>query len=281
MKPLSFLVSLLLTVGGIVALADAARAAEPSALASSTQMIVVTTSDWSAVEGRLQRYERGNPHKKWRAVGEPISVVVGKNGLGWGAGVIPTDNAPTDDPKIKIRAATDPVKKEGDGKAPAGVFALGTGFGYAPQPLPGSKMPYLNLTPSVECVDDTSSKYYNRVVDRSAVVDRDTAAPDWNSSEHMLRSDELYRWGVVVGHNSIVAEHNANAPAPGGGSCIFLHIWRGPGQPTVGCTAMPQGQLESLLTWLDPARNPLLVQLPAPEYERLRKRWKLPHLKSK
>jgi len=280
-KPLSFLVSLLLTVGGIVALADAARAAEPSALASSTQMIVVTTQDWSAVEGRLQRYERGNPHKKWRAVGEPISVVVGKNGLGWGAGVIPTDNAPTDDPKIKIRAATDPVKKEGDGKAPAGVFALGTGFGYAPQPLPGSKMPYLNLTPSVECVDDTSSKFYNRVVDRSAVVDRDTAAPDWNSSEHMLRSDELYRWGVVVGHNGIAAEHNANAPAPGGGSCIFLHIWRGPGQPTVGCTAMPQDQLESLLTWLDPARNPLLVQLPAPAYERLRKRWKLPHLKSK
>ena len=44
---------------------------------------------------------------------------------------------------------------------------------------------------------------------------------------------------------------------------------------------MPQDQLESLLTWLDPARNPLLVQLPAPEYERLRKRWKLPHLKSK
>jgi len=271
-KPLSFLASLLLAAGGIAAL----PAAEPSALASSTQMIVVTTSDWSGVEGRLQRYERGNPQKKWRAVGEPISVVVGKNGLGWGTGIIPTD-----DPKTKIRAAADPVKKEGDGKAPAGVFTLGTVFGYAPLPLPGSKMPYLNLTPSVECVDDTSSKYYNRVVDRSAVADRDAAAPDWNSSEHMLRSDELYRWGIVVGHNGIAAEHNANAPAPGGGSCIFLHIWRGPGQPTVGCTAMPQGQLESLLTWLDPARNPLLVQLPAPQYERLRKRWKLPRLESK
>ena len=273
MKPLSFLASLLLAAGGIAALPAAVRAAEPSALASSTQMIVVTTSDWSAVEGRLQRYERGNPHKKWRAVGEPISVVVGKNGLGWGAGVIPTDNAPNT--KTKIRAAADPVKKEGDGKAPAGVFALGTVFGYAPQPLPGSKMPYLNLTPSVECVDDTSSKFYNRV------VNRDAAVPDWNSSEHMLRSDELYRWGIVVGHNGIVAERDASAPAPGGGSCIFLHIWRGPGQPTVGCTAMPQGQLESLLTWLDPARNPLLVQLPAPQYERLRKRWKLPRLESK
>jgi hypothetical protein len=39
---------------------------------------------------------------------------------------------------------------------------------------------------------------------------------------------------------------------------------------------MPQIELETLLTWLDPARKPLLVQLPAPEYGRLIDRWKLP-----
>jgi D-alanyl-D-alanine dipeptidase len=168
-----------------------ANAGEPSALATSTQIIVVTTPDWNAQEGHLQRYERVSSHKKWQAVGEPISVVVGKSGLGWGTGVVATDDA-------KIRAASDPVKKEGDGRAPAGVFALGTAFGYAPQPISGSKMPYLNLNPSVECVDDTSSKYYNRVVDRASTT------ADWNSSEHMLRSDELYRWGIVVGHNGIL-----------------------------------------------------------------------------
>ena len=32
---------------------------------------------------------------------------------------------------------------------------------------------------------------------------------------------------------------------------------------------MPQSELETLLTWLDPTRKPLLVQLPAPEYARL------------
>src|SRR5260370_18579336 len=89
----------------------------------------------------------------------------------------------------------------------------------------------------------------------------------------MLRPDELYRWAILV-------DHNATPPTPGGGSCIFLHIWRGPGQGTVGCTAMPQEQIESLLSWLDPARKPLLVQLPAPQYEKLRKRWKLPVLRS-
>ena len=241
-------------------------AAESDALATSTQLIVVTTADWNAVDGRLQRYQRATPKQAWRPVGAPISIVVGKTGLAWGTGVTPTD-APT------IHAASDPVKKEGDGKAPAGVFALGTAFGYATQPMHDSKMPYLNLTPSVECVDDPNSKHYNRVLDRSTVT-----PPDWNSSEHMLRSDNLYRWGIVVGHNGIVAEGNANPPAPGGGSCIFLHIWRAPGQGTVGCTAMPQRDLESLLTWLDPKRKPLLVQLPVTDYERLRDHWRLPPL---
>ena len=106
-------------------------------------------------------------------------------------------------------------------------------------------MPYLSLTPSVECVDDSSSKFYNRVVDRSSI-----AAPDWNSSEQMLRNDDLYRWGVLV-------EHNASPAQAGAGSCIFMHIWRGPGQPTVGCTAMPQADLESLIAWLNPASTPL------------------------
>jgi D-alanyl-D-alanine dipeptidase len=242
-----------------------AVAGEPKALATSTQIIVVTTSDWNASEGHLQRYERAASHKKWQPVGEPVTVVVGKNGLGWGTGVIATD-----DPKIRTTA--DPVKKEGDGRAPAGAFALGTAFGYAAQPLSASKMPYLNLSPSVECVDDTSSKYYNRVVDRASTT------ADWSSSEHMLRSDELYRWGIVVGHNGIISGAS-DPPAPGSGSCIFMHIWRGPGQPTVGCTAMPREQLESLLTWIDPARHPLLVQLPVAEYQRLEKPWKLPKSK--
>ena len=264
MKPVSIFLCLLSIVGWCVCAAALADTLKSNTLARSTQMVVVTTSDWNAVEGRLQRYERATTYEKWRPVGEPISIVVGKNGLGWGIGVIATDD-------LNIRAASDPVKKEGDGKSPAGVFALGTAFGYASQPLPGLKMPYLNLTPSIECVDDTGSKYYNRIVDRSIV------APDWNSSEHM-RNVGGYRWGIVVDHNGIVTENNANPPQPGGGSCVFLHIWHSHDQGTVGCTAMSEIDLETLLTWLDPARKPLLVQLPEPAYERLINRWTLPEL---
>ena len=225
----------------------------------STQLVVVTTADWNSPQGVLRRYERLKANKKWKAVGEPIAVMVGKNGLAWGSGIVHVD-AP-------ISSANDPMKKEGDGRAPAGVFRLSRIFGYAPQAQAGWKMPYLSLTSSVECVDDTTSKLYNQIVDRS------TVSPDWNSSEHMLRSDDLYRWGILV-------DHNAAPAVAGGGSCIFMHIWRGPGQPTVGCTAMPQADLESLIAWLDPARMPLLVQLPEAQYKNLRKRWHLPPMSS-
>ena len=231
-------------------------------LDSSTQLLVVTTPDWNSIEGKLQRYERPSVRKLWKPVGESITVVVGKDGVGWDKSLPISSGTDSNG----VRAASDPVKKEGDGRAPAGIFSLTTAFGYAAERPPGWKMPYLNLTSSTECVDDVGSKSYNRVLDRSGVV------PDWNSSEHMLRPDELYRWGVVVAYNS-------GPPQPGDGSCIFLHIWRGPGIPTVGCTAMPQEQIESLLAWLDPARKPLLVQLPVPEYRKLRKRWKLPDLR--
>ena len=238
--------------------------AQPDALAHSTQLIVVTTPDWDTVQGHMQRYERATPQQPWRAVSEPIAIVVGKHGLGLGSGVVATD-------KPNIRAASDPVKHEGDGKSPAGVFTFGTAFGYASQPLSGMKLPYLELTPSIECVDDISSKHYNRIVDRATVV------PDWNSSEHMRNTGESYRWGIVVDHNNIAGD-SAHMPVPRGGSCIFLHIWQDASHGTAGCTAMPQSNVEELLRWIDPERYPLLVQLPVAQYKHLERRWNLPPL---
>jgi D-alanyl-D-alanine dipeptidase len=248
--------SLLLLLLLFLLIASSSYAGEPAPVRASRQLVVVRTADWNAVEGTLQRYERKTAGKKWQAVGKPITIVVGKAGLAWGIGVVPTD-------ELRASGEDDPIKKEGDGKAPAGIFRLSEAFGYASQEQPAWKMPYVSLTSSVECVDDSKSRFYNRIVDRASV------SPDWNSSEHMLRSDELYRWGVVV-------DHNANPPQAEGGSCIFLHIWRGRGQGTVGCTAMPREALESVLAWLDPLRKPLLVQMPKAEYERLKGKWRLP-----
>ena len=232
-----------------------AQASQHDPLTSATEVIVVVTPGWDSPEGTLRRFERRHPRGKWKAASAPIPVVVGKNGLGWGSGVVAMDELDRD--------AADPDKKEGDGRAPAGIFRLSKAFGYAAQPHPGWKMPYLTLTGAVECVDDTASRFYNQVVDRGAV------APDWNSSEKMLRNDELYRWGILV-------DHNTSPTVAARGSCIFMHIWGGPRQPTVGWTAMPETELTNLLAWLDPSRGPLLVQLPLRRYQSLRKQWRLP-----
>lgn len=234
-----------------------AHAQTPDALKNSTQLIVVTTANWSATTGRLQLFERASPNKKWEKSGSSFEVAVGKTGLGWGAGLVP--------PSQMKSSPSDPVKKEGDGSAPAGLFSIGTAFGYADQEPAGWKMPYLPLTPNIVCPDDSKSKYYNQLVDQTKVT------PDWNDAEQMRSTDGLYTWGLFV-------DHNANPATPGVGSCIFMHIWKGAGVPTVGCTAMPEDKVQSLIGSLDPARKPLLLQLPAKQYAILKKSWNLPKL---
>ena len=222
----------------------------PSDASVHQQLIVVTTPAWDSVSGMLQRYERPRGTARWRAVGTPIPIVVGQTGLAW------DDEA--------VRGARGPIKREGDGKAPAGRFPLGEAFGFAPKSeLEWLRMPYRTLDEGTECVDDSTSAHYNTVVQRGAV-----RRVDWTSAERM-RSIDLYRLGVIV-------RYNARPIRRGRGSCIFLHIWRSAGSPTAGCTAMPASDLETVMRWLDPARHPQLVQLPRAEYARLRRAWSLP-----
>lgn len=226
--------------------------AKPGRIDHSTQLIVVTTPSWDAVGGTLQRYERETPADNWHHVGQSISVVVGQRGMGWGIGLAP----------IAVRRAADPLKHEGDHKSPAGIFSLGTSFGLSPARPAAWNMPYLALNPGIECVDDAHSKFYNRVVDRKTVT------PDWNSSEHMRSIGKYYRWGIVINQNP------ENEPQKG--SCVFLHVWGGDGEGTEGCTAMDQSQIESILAWLRPSADPLLVQMPLKEYRQAEKSLHLP-----
>lgn len=225
--------------------------------ATARQLVVVTTPSWTAVQGTLRRYVRASARTPWTAVGAPVPVNVGNAGLGWGRGLHGA-LAPAGQPG--------PLKAEGDGRAPAGVFRLTSAFGYAPAVRTG--LPYLPVDADVECVDEGDHALYNRI------VHRDSTRGDYRSHEEMRRPDDLYRVGVVVAHNGI--DGALGAAAPRGGSCIFLHQWRGAGQPTVGCTAMAATPLDALVSWLDAARAPVLVQLPASMYRRLRTAWQLP-----
>jgi len=224
----------------------------PQALAVSKQMVVVTASNWTATTGWLRRFERSA--QGWQSDGPPFRVVLGRGGLAWGRGLQPFSKS-------------DPQKREGDGKSPAGIFALPYAFGYAPaDSVPEIKLQYVQCTASLECVDDTNSSRYNAIVDRANV-----AAPDWKSSEKMRMIDDEYRLGIFVAHNTSPA-------VPGGGSCVFMHIWKGPDIPTSGCTAMSAGEMEALLGWLDGQAHPVLVQLPESEFQRYQHAWQLPAL---
>ncbi len=235
----------------VTATAPAPPPPPSGSLASARQLIVVITPGWNATTGTLRRFARDGAAGSWRSAGATVPVVVGRTGLAWGDEALAASIA-------------QPVKHEGDGKAPAGAFPLDTAFGFAPRAEASwLRMPYAALQPGSECVDDDVSAYYNTVVDRATVP-----RVDWKSAERM-REIAQYRLGVIVGYN-------ATPPRRGRGSCIFLHIWSGPASSTAGCTALDAGELESLMRWLDRSRSPALVQLPAAEYERLRARWQLP-----
>ena len=192
-------------------------------------------------------------------MGAPTAIVTGRTGLAWGIGFDGVDVDPA-------AVAPAPHKEEGDGRSPAGAFPLDTLFGYENALDPAAlRMPYVTLTGASDCVDDERSLHYNTVVSRDVV-----SRIDWNSAEHM-RAIGQYRIGVIVGYN-------AKPPIPGRGSCIFLHIWAGPSSTTAGCTALDEAALADIMRWLDRAKRPMLVQLTAREYERLRDRWRLPIL---
>jgi D-alanyl-D-alanine dipeptidase len=221
-------------------------------LSESRQCLLVVTPSWTSSTGVLRAFERAQGEITWKQRGEGLPVVVGKKGLGWGRGL------------ASVEDFEGPIKKEGDQRAPAGVFALSCAFGYqsASKAL-GIKLPYIALTPQIEAINDPSSKYYNQLVQRSS-IDK----PDWRSSEQMRRADNLYRWGIVIEHNT--------PPSKGAGSCIFLHVWRGPALATDGCTATAEHNLKEIIAWLDPRQKPVLIQLPLKWFERLRPTWQLP-----
>ena len=204
----------------------------------SRQLLVVVSPEWKADQGKLYRFER--KEKKWRQVGESISVKLGKNGLGWGRGL------------HGFRLGEGPVKREGDGRAPAGVFALPFLFGEGKDVF---RYPYRRMNSTCRCVDDSHSRYYNRIIDSAETT------KDYRSYEKMKFPSGLYRYGIFVAHNP--------RNIAGAGSCIFMHIKKTNGQPTVGCTAMSRNELVTIMHWLDPSQNPVLIQAPRSEIGKL------------
>jgi len=199
----------------------------------------------------LVRWER--TEGKWKPVSKPIRVLFGKNGLAWGIGVAGQDESG----KRKV---------EGDNRAPAGIFALGRAYGYAPSLPNVAGYPYHKVTAADAWIEDPDHPLYNRYVRIDPAN-----PPAWFKAAQMKQSDPAHAWKVEI-------RHNADQPVAGMGSAIFFHIWRGENRFSAGCTTMAEPALLDILAWLAPSANPHYVLLPRAEYARFQKAWKLPDM---
>ncbi len=223
-------------------------------LPNSQQIMITILPDDKTVEGKMYRFEKNN--EEWISEGEAYPVNIGKHGLAWGKGGELSDN---------VKRGF--FKQEGDGKAPAGIFTIGSAFGKLTEKeikTNGIKLPFIDVADHLFCVDDVKSEHYN------TIVSTDNVPKDWESAEEMLRKDELYDLGVFVNHNT--------PSQAGDGSCIIIHVWRAKGKPTHGCTATTKENMMSLLKWLNPEKNPLLIQITEKEYPKLQEWFALPDL---
>ena len=224
--------------------------AEPIPL-DTTQLILGWSSGWDDSSATLQRYTR--VEGSWVAQGTPIPTRIGRSGLAWGVGL--------HDPQPGLQ------KKEGDWRAPAGIFSIGTAFGDAllsPAPV----WPMSVVTERTLWVEDPESALYNQHL----VILEGRPLTDWEEKQRMRFGDDAHRLKLVIAHNM-------DPPRTGAGSAIFFHIWRRDGTaPTAGCTAMPADSMEAVIRWLQPDATPVFVLLPVEMVAQLQADWGLPAL---
>ncbi|QQL45017.1 L,D-transpeptidase family protein [Sulfuriroseicoccus oceanibius] len=221
------------------------------------QLVVAIAPNSSSSHARLAVAERPRGGGPWQWVSSPSPVRLGHAGLAWGLGLHPIP-----------RGAH--LKKEGDGKAPCGAFAIGPAYGTL-APASVKRRPNMRYTRIGEgdlWVEDSSSPHYNRHL--KLPNDR-PAQSDWEKKQQMKLNDNAHKLKVFIAHNA------PPKVVPNAGSAIFFHIWRNGGKrATSGCTVMPEARLRQLIQWLDPKARPVYVLLTAEDYRRLQKQWNLP-----
>lgn len=235
-------------LGALLLAAEAA--AGPALGPDVTQLIVSIAPGWDATRGTLMLLERTD--EGWQPASAVVPVLYGKHGLAWGRGIAGTEENGLH-------------KREGDGRAPAGLFALGIIYGDEPRLPDGADYPYHQVTARDAWIDDPRHPRYNQHV----VIDDLEHPPAWFEKHRMRVGDPAFRWRVEI-------RHNADPPEPGAGSVIFFHIRRGPDRKTAGCTVMAEDDLLRMIRWLCADRKPHYLLLPWSAYEERIERWGLP-----
>mgnify|MGYP000639845801 CR=1 FL=1 len=136
-------------------------------------------------------------------------------------------------------------KIEGDLKSPAGIFRVGTAFGTIDKPS-YMRISYKKTSKNDYWIDDVSSQDYNNWVEFEG-----DPYSRWKSFEKLKITS--YKLAFVI-------EYNMNPIVKGKGSAIFFHIWQGRNISTKGCTALSEADISKLLSWIDPDKNPIIIQ---------------------
>jgi L,D-peptidoglycan transpeptidase YkuD (ErfK/YbiS/YcfS/YnhG family) len=213
-------VVVLLVVLSLVGAAAPVRAAIGSGAgigpgpAGAGQWIVVSATSHQSTYASLTAYRRSGG--RWVRVAGPWRARVGYNGI-----------------------ARPGAKREGDGRTPAGTYALGFFFGVLADP--GVAFPYRRARSYDVWDDDPASPRYNEWVDKRR--------HDPGRSPEPMHQVPVYDYAAVIRYNV--------ARVPGRGSAIFLHV--GTGTATAGCVSLPRHELVAILRWLRPRQSPRIT----------------------
>lgn len=208
----------------------------PAPLDGARRLVLVTADGMNATAARMELFERTAEDPAWRALAPPEPALIGKAGMGWSHFF------------RHLGRRGEPIKVDGDKRAPAGIYTIGRSFGTVPSRRPG----HLHVTTDTICVDDPRSPAYNTITSRKLV------GPAVHA-ENMSRALPMYRRGLVVNYPT-----DAKARA---GSCIFIHVWRSPTVGTAGCVSLPEPRVEALQDFA--ADGAVLAILPRAALDRL------------
>jgi L,D-peptidoglycan transpeptidase YkuD (ErfK/YbiS/YcfS/YnhG family) len=187
----------------------------PAPLAGAKRLVLVTADKMNDTAASMRLYERASAKDSWRALGESEPALIGKGGMAWSQFF------------LRLARRGEPIKVEGDKRAPAGIYSIGRSFGTVASSRPG----HLHVSPDTICVNDPSSPAYNTIASRARL------GPNVHA-ENMSRALPMYRRGLLLNYPT-----DARRRA---GSCIFLHVWRSPTTGTAGCVAVPEPRVEAL-----------------------------------
>ncbi|MEZ5789230.1 MAG: hypothetical protein R3D62_22720 [Xanthobacteraceae bacterium] len=183
-------------------------------LSETRRLVLVRVPTMASSSGALLLFERDGSESAWHLVHPAEPVVLGVKGTAWGNAF------------RHLARPGEPIKREGDGRTPAGIYPIGRPFGFSASPRDN----YLRITAGLICVHDPASPAYNTITSR-AIVGRKVRGEN-------MRAISLYRQGLVIGYPTDAAAR--------AGSCIFIHVWQGPTRGTAGCLALPEQRVVAL-----------------------------------